>query len=217
MAARYFRVMSVIPSVAPTVSSLGIEVKELFVLAAVEEHPYPAELAARLHMPEQTVIVYLKRLEAAGFVVRHHDLCHAAEVRERPLVRGDEVHHPLRRGRLRKRVVRRAEHGDEELDVDHLARARTTIFPVPRSFARSRLVGNLRVNVFRITDAAGDWNGLRWVATNEFTLENRRDWPASFGFTLDEGTRREGPRPPARIALGGHALLSWRSLPISRG
>ncbi len=59
-----------------------------------------------------------------------------------------------------------------------------TDLPVPR------LVGNLRVDVFRITDAAGDWSGLRWVATNDFTLENRRDWPASFGITLDEGERR---------------------------
>lgn len=69
----YRLLMSVISSVAPTVSGLGVEVKELFVLTEIDEYPYPAELAARLSMPKPTVTVYLKRLEAAGFVRREID------------------------------------------------------------------------------------------------------------------------------------------------
>ena len=42
-------------------------------LAEIDEHPYPAELAATLSMPKATVTLYLKRLEAAGFVHRQID------------------------------------------------------------------------------------------------------------------------------------------------
>jgi MarR family transcriptional regulator, organic hydroperoxide resistance regulator len=69
----YRLLMSVISHVTPEVATLGLETKELFVLAALEEHPYPAELAATLSMPKPTVTVYVKRLEAAGFVNREID------------------------------------------------------------------------------------------------------------------------------------------------
>jgi DNA-binding MarR family transcriptional regulator len=69
----YRLLTSVITSVAPDVAGLGMEVKELFVLAEIDEHPYPAELAVRLSMPKPTVTVYLKRLEAAGLVRREID------------------------------------------------------------------------------------------------------------------------------------------------
>ena len=62
-----------ITSVAPDIGALGLETKELFLLAEVDEHPYPAELAVTLSMPKPTVTVYLKRLEAAGFVRREID------------------------------------------------------------------------------------------------------------------------------------------------
>jgi DNA-binding MarR family transcriptional regulator len=52
---------------------LGLDTKEFFVLAEIEECPYPAQLAARLAMPKATVTVYLKNLEAAGFVRREID------------------------------------------------------------------------------------------------------------------------------------------------
>jgi DNA-binding MarR family transcriptional regulator len=64
---------SVIASIAPDVTALGLEVKELFVLAEIDEYPHPAELAIRLSMPKPTVTVYLKRLEAAGFLRREID------------------------------------------------------------------------------------------------------------------------------------------------
>ncbi|HEX7667692.1 MAG TPA: MarR family transcriptional regulator [Polyangiaceae bacterium] len=69
----YRLLTSVITSVAPEISKLGVEVKELFVLAEVDAYPHPAELAVVLLIPKPTVTVYLKRLEAAGFVRREID------------------------------------------------------------------------------------------------------------------------------------------------
>jgi DNA-binding MarR family transcriptional regulator len=69
----YRLLMSVITSVAPDIAALGIETKELFVLAEIDEHPHPAELAQKLCMPKPSVTVYVKHLEAAGFVRREID------------------------------------------------------------------------------------------------------------------------------------------------
>lgn len=69
-----YRVLSsVIASVQGDICALGLESKELFLLAEIDEHPYPAELAVALSMPKATVTLYLKRLEAAGFVRREID------------------------------------------------------------------------------------------------------------------------------------------------
>ncbi|CAM2886517.1 MarR family transcriptional regulator [Mycobacterium intermedium] len=64
---------SVIASVQSEMGALGLEAKELFVLAEIDEHPYPAELAVALTMPKATVTLYLKKLESAGFVRREID------------------------------------------------------------------------------------------------------------------------------------------------
>ncbi|BBX63585.1 hypothetical protein MSAS_27590 [Mycobacterium saskatchewanense] len=69
----YRVLLSVIACAEPRICALGIESKELFVLAEIDDHPYPAELAATLSMPKPTVTAYLKRLEAAGFVRREID------------------------------------------------------------------------------------------------------------------------------------------------
>lgn len=69
----YRLLMSVIASVAPTIGKLGIDAKELFLLGEVDEHPYPAELADVLSMPRPTITAYVKRLEAAGFLLREID------------------------------------------------------------------------------------------------------------------------------------------------
>ena len=69
----YRLLLSVISCVEPDTSKLGLDSKELFLLAEIDEHPYPAELATILSMPKATVTVYLKRLEAAGFVRREID------------------------------------------------------------------------------------------------------------------------------------------------
>ena len=69
----YRVLLSVVASVETDIAALGLDSKELFLLAEIDEHPYPAELAATLSMPKATVTVYLKRLEAAGFVLREID------------------------------------------------------------------------------------------------------------------------------------------------
>jgi DNA-binding MarR family transcriptional regulator len=69
----YRLLTSVISSVAPEIVALGLETKELFILAELDEHPYPAELADTLCMPKPSVTVNLKRLEAAGLLRREID------------------------------------------------------------------------------------------------------------------------------------------------
>jgi DNA-binding MarR family transcriptional regulator len=69
-----YRVLTaVLTGVAPQLEAMGLEVKELFLLEAIDEHPHPAALAEVLCMPKPTVTVYLKRLEAVGFVSREID------------------------------------------------------------------------------------------------------------------------------------------------
>jgi DNA-binding MarR family transcriptional regulator len=69
----YRLVSEIIVSVAPQLAALDLEAKELFVLAAIDEHPHPAGLANTLCMPKPTVTVYLKRLVAANLVRREID------------------------------------------------------------------------------------------------------------------------------------------------
>jgi DNA-binding MarR family transcriptional regulator len=70
----YRLLTSVIAEVADDVGALGIEIKELLVLAEIEQqYAHPAALAARLSMPRPTITLYLKRLEAAGLVRREID------------------------------------------------------------------------------------------------------------------------------------------------
>src|SRR6202048_5171651 len=64
----YRVLLSVISCAEADITALGLDSKELFLLAEIDEHPYPAEIAAALSMPKATVTVYLKRLEPAGFV-----------------------------------------------------------------------------------------------------------------------------------------------------
>ena len=69
----YRLLLSVVSSVEADITELGLDSKELFLLAEIDDHPFPAELAATLSMPKATVTLYLKRLEAAGFVRREID------------------------------------------------------------------------------------------------------------------------------------------------
>ena len=50
--------------------AIGLTPKSLGVLAAVEEHPFPAELARQMVLPPPTVTYIVKHLEARGFVER---------------------------------------------------------------------------------------------------------------------------------------------------
>jgi DNA-binding MarR family transcriptional regulator len=69
----YRLLLSVISTAETGINTLGLESKELFLLAEIDEHPYPAELASTLSMPKATVTLYLKRLETAGFLRREID------------------------------------------------------------------------------------------------------------------------------------------------
>jgi DNA-binding MarR family transcriptional regulator len=91
----YRFLMSVITSVAPDVSELGLETKELFVLAELDAHPHPAELADVLSMPKPTVTMYVKRLEAAGFLRREID---GADLRRHRLILTPEWRKTMARG-----------------------------------------------------------------------------------------------------------------------
>lgn len=91
----YRLVASVIAGVAPEISELGLETKELFVLAEVDVHPHPAELAEVLCMPKPTVTVYIKRLEAAGFLRREID---GADLRRHRLILTAEGRKTMTRG-----------------------------------------------------------------------------------------------------------------------
>ena len=91
----YRLMMSVITGVAPDVAELGLEVKELFLLAEVGEHPHPAELAGVLSMPKPTVTMYVKRLEAAGFLRREID---GADLRRHRLILTAEGRKTMTRG-----------------------------------------------------------------------------------------------------------------------
>ncbi len=79
----YRLLMSVITSVAPEIAELGLEPKELFVLAELDAHPHPAELAGVLSIPKPSVTVYVKRLEAAGLLRREID---GADLRRHRLI-----------------------------------------------------------------------------------------------------------------------------------
>src|SRR5262245_31920718 len=72
-ALNYRLVASVLAEVAPNLRELGLELKELFLLAELDEHPYPASLAEALLIPKPSVTVYVKSVEAAGFVKREID------------------------------------------------------------------------------------------------------------------------------------------------
>ena len=91
----YRLLMSVITSVAPDITDLGLETKELFVLAEVDVHPHPAELAGVLSMPKPTVTMYVKRLEAAGFLRREID---GADLRRHRLILTPEGRKTMARG-----------------------------------------------------------------------------------------------------------------------
>jgi DNA-binding MarR family transcriptional regulator len=91
----YRLMMSVITSVAPDISELGLETKELFVLTEVDVYPHPAELAGVLCMPKPSVTVYVKRLEAAGFLRREID---GKDLRRHRLILTPEGRRTMARG-----------------------------------------------------------------------------------------------------------------------
>ena len=62
--------MAVLSEVEPAVREKGLEMKELFLLGKLDEHPHPADLARALLTPKPSITFMVKRMEAAGFVQR---------------------------------------------------------------------------------------------------------------------------------------------------
>ena len=63
-------VESVMDDSAPALEALGLSPKAFFLLEAVGEHPFPAELARRMHLPPPTVTYLVKQLESKGYLER---------------------------------------------------------------------------------------------------------------------------------------------------
>ena len=66
--------MAVMAEVEPEVRELGLEMKELFLLGKLDEHPHPADLARALITPKPSITFMVKRMEAAGFVARETEV-----------------------------------------------------------------------------------------------------------------------------------------------
>jgi DNA-binding MarR family transcriptional regulator len=63
-------IQSVMDDSEPELEALGLTPKAFFLLAAVEDHPFPAELARKMHLPPPTVTYMVKQLEEKGFLER---------------------------------------------------------------------------------------------------------------------------------------------------
>jgi DNA-binding MarR family transcriptional regulator len=62
--------MSVMVEVEADVREHGLEMKELFLLGKLDDHPHPADLSRALLTPKPSITFMVKRMEAAGFVQR---------------------------------------------------------------------------------------------------------------------------------------------------
>jgi DNA-binding MarR family transcriptional regulator len=63
-------IQSVLDDSEPDMEALGLSPKAFFLLATVEEHPFPAEIARKMHLPPPTVTYLVKQLEEKGFLER---------------------------------------------------------------------------------------------------------------------------------------------------
>ena len=79
----------------PALEALGLSAKAFFLLDEVADHPFPAELARRMHLPPPTVTYLVKQLEAKGFLERRTE---AGDLRKFRLVQTPAGKEALRRG-----------------------------------------------------------------------------------------------------------------------
>jgi DNA-binding MarR family transcriptional regulator len=63
-------IQSVMDDSEPELEALGFSPKAFFLLDSVGHHPFPAELARRMHLPPPTVTYLVKQLEEKGFLER---------------------------------------------------------------------------------------------------------------------------------------------------
>jgi DNA-binding MarR family transcriptional regulator len=95
-------IQSVMDDSAPSLEGLGMSPKAFFVLAAVEEYPFPAALARRMHLPPPTVTYLVKQLEERGFLRRQPE---PGDLRRFRLVVTAAGHEAIRQGRQAVGVV----------------------------------------------------------------------------------------------------------------
>jgi DNA-binding MarR family transcriptional regulator len=88
-------IQSVMDDSEPELEALGLSPKALFLLAAVEEHPFPAVLARRMHLPPPTVTYMVKQLEEKGLLERRAE---PGDLRKFRLVQTDAGREAVCRG-----------------------------------------------------------------------------------------------------------------------
>lgn len=89
-------IQAVVDDSEPALEALGLSAKAFFLLEAVGEHPFPAVLARRMHLPPPTVTYLVKQLEERGFVIRQPE---PGDLRKFRLVQTEAGREALRRGR----------------------------------------------------------------------------------------------------------------------
>jgi DNA-binding MarR family transcriptional regulator len=89
-------VQSVLDESEADLDGLGLSPKTYFLLAAVDEHPFPAQLARRMHLPPPTVTYMIKQLEERGFLARKAE---PGDLRRFRLVQTAAGTEALRKGR----------------------------------------------------------------------------------------------------------------------
>jgi DNA-binding MarR family transcriptional regulator len=89
-------IQSVMDDSEPDLDALGLSPKAFFLLEAVEEHPFPAELARKMHLPPPTVTYLVKHLESKGFLERRSE---PGDLRKFRLVQTQAGQGALSRGR----------------------------------------------------------------------------------------------------------------------
>jgi DNA-binding MarR family transcriptional regulator len=89
-------IQSVMDDSEPDLDALGLSPRAFFLLEAVEEHPFPGELARKMHLPPPTVTYLVKQLEAKGFLERRSE---PGDLRKFRLLQTQAGREALARGR----------------------------------------------------------------------------------------------------------------------